>query len=197
MSKRQERSSSSGSESSIKMEAKLRRIEEDERAASGIHTALELLSTRIERSFSELSDELSTFRHEIQTDIKEIKQNIREQEKCLEAVWSRSEEAERKIDEMCESQRHMHEEISLLKQELKDQKEKNIALEAYTRRENLIFRNVFESADDDPKKIILNILRVDFEIDTSDMRFHAHTSHRKKQERSGKADNSPIRLQRG
>ena len=58
---------------------------------------------------------------------------------------------------------YIHEEISLVKQELKDQKEKNIALEAYTRRENLIFRNIFESADDEQKKIILNILRVDLD----------------------------------
>ena len=102
MSKRQERSSSSGSESSIKMETKLRRIEDGERATlttgeitlAGIHTALELLSTRIESSFSDLSNKLSTFRHEIQTDIKEIKQNISGHGKSLEAVWSRSEEAE-------------------------------------------------------------------------------------------------------
>lgn len=140
---------------------------------SGIHTALELLSARIENSFSELSNELSTFRLEIQADIKEMKQTISEQGKSLDAVWGRSEEAERKIEEMGDVQRGMHEEISLLKQELRDQKEKNIALEAYTRRENLIFRNVFETADDDPKKVILNMLRIDLEIDTSEMRFHA------------------------
>ena len=54
--------------------------------------SFELLSTKIESSFSELGNELSTLRHELQTDIKEIKQNISEQEKSLEAVWSRSEE---------------------------------------------------------------------------------------------------------
>lgn len=150
---------------------------------SEIHTTLELLSARIENSFSELSNELSTFRLEIQADIKEMKQTISEQGKSLDAVWGRSEEAERKIEEMGDVQRGMHEEISLLKQELRDQKEKNIALEAYTRRENLIFRNVFETADDDPKKVILNMLRIDLEIDTSEMRFHA--IHRIGKSRSG------------
>ena len=84
MSKRTERSSSSScTDSAVYQEAKLRKVEilemtteRDELTIKKIHSALELLTKHIDNRFAELSNELSTFRLEIQAEVKCIKENI-------------------------------------------------------------------------------------------------------------------------
>ena len=74
MSKRTERSSSSSStDSAVYQEEKLRKVEilemtteRDELTMEKIHSALELLTTHVDNRFAELSNEMSTFRLEIQ-----------------------------------------------------------------------------------------------------------------------------------
>ena len=64
--------------------------------------------------------------------------------------------------------------ITLLEETLKKEREKNINLEQYTRRENLRFNNIKEAGPyEDCKAIVLQILEADLEIDTSHIRFHA------------------------
>ena len=104
MSKRTERSSSSGStDSAVYQETKLQKVEilemttgRDELTME-IPSALEFLTTHIDNRFAELSNELSTFRLEIQAEVKCIKENLSEQAKSLNEMWTRNEEQEDKL----------------------------------------------------------------------------------------------------
>ena len=63
------------------------------------------------------------------------------------------------------------------KVELKDEREKIIELEDYTRRENLKFHNIpesnLESDTQSTEQVILDILEKELQIDTTDIRFQA------------------------
>ena len=131
MSKRTERSSSSSSiDSTVYQEAKLRKVEilemtteRDELTMEKIHSALELLTTHIDNinRFVELSNELSTFRLEIQAEVKCIKENLSEQDKSLNELWTRNEEQEDKLHTFEKQQDETEKEIAELKEKLKEQ----------------------------------------------------------------------------
>jgi len=53
------------------------------------------------------------------------------------------------------------------------EKENNIALESYTRRENLKFMNLPEDHGEDYKGMIINLIQNDLKIDATNVRFHA------------------------
>ena len=56
---------------------------------------------------------------------------------------------------------------------LRQEVENNIALEQYTRRENLRFNNIEEKEHEDCKAVVCNILEIELGVDTSKIRFHA------------------------
>ena len=71
-------------------------------------------------------------------------------------------------------------EIDELKSELQKtslllnvERENNIALENYTRRENLKFMNLPEDRGEDCKGMIINLIQNDLKIDVTNIRFHA------------------------
>ena len=55
---------------------------------------------------------------------------------------------------------------------LKREVENNIALEQYTRRENLRFNNIEDKEREDCKTVIYNILEKELGVDTTKIRFH-------------------------
>jgi len=56
---------------------------------------------------------------------------------------------------------------------LKQEVENNIALEQYTRRENLRFNNIEERDHEDCKAVIYKVLEKELGVDTTKIRFHA------------------------
>ena len=63
------------------------------------------------------------------------------------------------------------------KAELKEERDKVIELEDYTRHEDLKFHNIPESEEEgvnhSPKQVILSILQKELQMDTAQIRFHA------------------------
>ena len=60
-----------------------------------------------------------------------------------------------------------------MKEKLKEQKQRNINLEAYTGRENFIFRNIPEGENEDTGEIIRKIVKDEMGLNVDSMRFHA------------------------
>ena len=54
-----------------------------------------------------------------------------------------------------------------------EEKENNIALENYTRRENLKFMNIQEQEEENCKERVISIIQEELRIDTANMRFRA------------------------
>ena len=63
--------------------------------------------------------------------------------------------------------------IDTLRAELKKEKEKVLHLEEYSRRENLIFRNIPERPSENCRELIFEIIKKEMDIETSQMRCHA------------------------
>ena len=149
--------------------------ERDELTMEKIHSALELLTTHIDNinRFAELSNELSAFRLEIQAEVKCIKENLSEQAKSLNELWTRNEEQEDKLHTFEKQQGETEKEIAELKEKLKEQKQRNINLEANTRRENLIFRNIPEGENEDAGETNREIVKNEMGLNVDSIRFHA------------------------
>ena len=67
----------------------------------------------------------------------------------------------------------LHAENVQLKPALKEAQESLIALENYTRRENLRFMNIHECVRENCQDIIYDIIENDLKINTNEIRFHA------------------------
>ena len=79
-------------------------------------------------------------------------------------------------------------EIENLKTRLLEEQEKIIALETYSRRENLRFMNVPERNDENCMDVVYDIIENDADINVEDIHFHA--AHRVGKPRSEDASNS-------
>ena len=70
----------------------------------------------------------------------------------------------------------MKSELVSLQGQLAKEREKNTALENYTRRENLKFMKIPEHEGETCKELVSNIIRNEISINTDNMRFHACSS---------------------
>ena len=68
---------------------------------------------------------------------------------------------------------NLNKKITDLEDGLKQEDENNIALEQYTRRENLLFNNIEEKEYEDCRAVVYNILEKELGVDTTKIRFHA------------------------
>ena len=120
------------------------------------------------------------FRLEIKENLDGLKANISDIEKSLEQAW------EHIVDHTAELKAHkdvkdsQQKEMDELKSELQKttlllnvERENNITLENYTRRENLKFMNLPEDRGEDCKGMIINLIQNDLKIDVTNVRFHA------------------------
>ena len=89
---------------------------------------------------------MDTFRQEIKDEIKGVKKTVTEIENSLEEIWSHIDDNKEQLKaqkEIKECQKNeldeMKSELASLQGLLAKEREKNIALENYTRRENLKF----------------------------------------------------------
>ena len=66
-------------------------------------------------------------------------------------------------------------EVNELKNKLEKEKEQNVALENYTRREHIKIMNILETEDRNitAKDLVYDLLQDALEVDTTDIRFHA------------------------
>ncbi len=128
----------------------------------------------MESKIEQLQSDMDCFQHEIKRNVKDLKATVSSVEKSLEEAWARIDD---QANDVKDSQQK---EIDKLKTELQKttlplnaERENNIALENYTRRENLKFMNIPEERGENCKEKILNLLESVLGIDTANIRFHA------------------------
>ena len=125
---------------------------------------------------AEIRTTLDKLRHEFKSDIKAVNSTIKEIEQSLTFTQGEVETLKEQFKTESEEQKFeiglLKERISVLEQSLKEE-EWNTNLEQYTRRENLRFKNIKESEDEDCKEVVHNIIKRDLGIVASKIRFHA------------------------
>ena len=110
--------------------------------------------------------------------IDKLKSNIKGGEKSVDEIWATIEDMKEATKALKDSKTVQEDEMQELralltktKAELKEERDKVIELEDYTRRENLKFHNIPESEEEgvnhSPKQVILSILQKELQMDTA------------------------------
>ena len=188
--KRGERGSSSSSASSP-LEQKKAKTMEQEAEDSSLRNLIRGLNENMDSNFAKIHEELSCLRLEMKDELDKLNGKFKELEKGIDEVWATIEDLKEESAALKAVKILQENETQLLKQELektnrelsnthaelKEEREKIIELEDYTRRENLKFNNIPESSEAGfnltPKEIVCDILQKEMQIDTSKIRFQA------------------------
>ena len=103
--------------------------------------------------------------------------------KSVDEIWATIEDMKEATKALKDSKQVQEDEMQELralltktKAELKEERDKVIELDDYTRHENLKFHNIPESEEGvnhSPKQVILSILQKELQMDTAQIRFHA------------------------
>ena len=149
----------------------------DDSMYNELKNSMDCLRQVVSEGFVKLHTDLDKLRFEFRTEIDAVKLSIKDTEKSL--TYTQSEVEDLKEHFEMETKEHSKEVYSLNKKiadlegRLKQEVENNIALEQYTRRENLRFNDIKEKEHEDCKAVIYNVLEKELGVDTTKIRFHA------------------------
>ena len=152
------------------------------------------IESRMEDNFSNLHTQISELSNEFKHEINVVKSTLNELEKSLNHAWASIEDLQQESEALKDSksthQNMMDEQTAeiqglradliklqaeneKLKPALKEAQENLVALENYTRRENLRFMNIPESRGENCQDIIYDVLEKDLKLNVEEIRFHA------------------------
>ena len=198
MSKRSERSSSSSSADRPTPKRNKQKSEDMETdsliSMEILLDKLRAIESRMEDNFSNLHTQISELSCEFKHEINVVKSTLSELEKSVNLAWANIEDLQQESKALKDSksshQKMMDEQTAeiqslkvdlkklqaeneKLKPALKEAQENLVALENYTRRENLRFMNIPESKGENCQDIIYDVLENDLKMNIQDIRFHA------------------------
>ena len=143
------------------------------------------LESRMEDLFGSLKSELSCLRHELNEEIEKVKSTVNDMETSLNAAWDTIKDLQDELKIHAEFrkkhkeslEKHLEDngvsqsakakialqesQINLLNTKLSEEQEKIIALENYSRRENLRFMNILEQQHENCTDTIYDIVEND------------------------------------
>ena len=173
------------------------------------------IDNRMEDHFGSLRTEMATLRCELKAEIEGVKITMKEMEKSLEAAWDAIGDIQEESKASCASRKKLQtdldsqsaeivqlnrrqsqlddhrKQIEDLKSKLAKEQEKVIALETYSRRENLRFMNIPEEPGENCIDTIYDLIENGLNINTEHMQLQA--VHRVGKVRSNDADNASPR----
>ena len=138
----------------------------NEEETNSLKDLIQNLTANMESNFAKLHEELCGLRQEMKEEIDMLKSNIKDVEKSVDEIWATIEDVKEATKALKDSKTVQEDEMQELralltknKAELKEERDKVIELEDYTRRENLKFHNIPESevegVNHSPKQVIL------------------------------------------
>ena len=154
---------------------------------------------RIEEHFGSLKSEICRLSAEFKEEVENIKTNLKEVEKSLQSAWDSINDLEadakthsdfkkasqQTLDSHLQqinllktssgnaAYQNQQKEIRALQASLAQEREKIIALENYSRRENLRFMNIPERRDENCVDVVYDIIENELNIDPENIQFHA------------------------
>ena len=138
---------------------------------NAIMDTLSSLGEKMDNNFKKLRDEMEIFKQDLKAEVQALRSTVSELEMAAQMSSSKIESLEASNKSL--SLTSQVKEIDTLRAELKKQKEKVLHMEVYSRRENLIFRNIPESPSENCRELIFDIMTKEMDIETSQMRCHA------------------------
>ena len=180
------------------------------------------MDDRIEEHLGSLKSKISRLSANFKEKVENIKTNLKEVEKSLQSAWDSindlEADAKTHSDFKKASQQtpdsHLQQ-INLLKtnsgkvayqnqqKEIRasqgsfaQEREKIVALENYSRMENLRFMNIPERKDENCVEVVYDIIEKELNIDPENIQFHAVQKTERSNRRKSTTDNRPIPVSR-
>ena len=174
---------------------------------------LSRLDNQMQEHFGNLTSEISILRNEMKQELDGVKKSLRDVEKSIEAAWDSINDIQKETKthndykKTCQQSLDSHRllkvnlkkvdsqqaEIENLKTRLLEEQEKIIALENYSRRENLRFMNVPKCKDENCMDVVYDMIENDMNINVEDIHFHAvHRVGKPRSEDASKSTPRPI-----
>ena len=136
--------------------------------------SIQSLGERLESKIEQLQTDMDCFSLEIKENLDGLKATMSDIEKSLEQAWEHIEDHTAELKAHKDVKDSQQKEIDELNSELQKttllrnvEKENNITLENYTRREKLKFMNLPEVRGEDCKGMIINLIQNDCQIPCS------------------------------
>ena len=132
------------------------------------------IQERIENGFTKINEEIAALKHDLKDDIKAVREELNEATKSLNAAWeevSSLQEKNRILQQQLDS---TAEENVKLKEDFEALKVRIVKQEDYSRRENLRFYNIPESAQETNEECVQKVKQVLSDLGAPpDVKFHA------------------------
>ena len=103
----------------------------------GLFVQLNMMKRNFERGFSGLRSDIESFQLELQNDLKSLNDRVDKMESSVENPWEEISDVKSNMDSSQQDTENLKATVKSLKTELELQKQRNIKLEQYTRRENI------------------------------------------------------------
>ena len=116
---------------------------------------------------------MESFKHDLKAEIQVLRNTVSELEKAVDMSSSKIESLEASKTSLSLALASQAKEVDTLRAQLKKGKEKGLHLEEYSRRENLIFRNIPEGPGENCREVIYDIMGKVMDVETSQVRCHA------------------------
>ena len=140
---------------------------------NAIMDTLSSLGEKMDNNFKKLRDEMEIFKQDLKAEVQVLRNTVSELEMAAQMSSSKIESLEESNKSLSLTLASRVKDIDTLRAELKKEKEKVLHLEEYSRRENLIFRNIPERPSENCRELIFEIIKKEMDIETSQMRCHA------------------------
>ena len=134
---------------------------------NAIMDTLSSLGEKMDNNFRKLRAEMEIFKHDLKAEVQVLRNTLSELEMAAQMSSSKIESIEAGNKSLSQSLASQIKEIATLRAELKKGKEKVLYMEEYSRRVNLIFRNIPERPGENTRELIFDIMTKDTDIKTA------------------------------
>ena len=159
-----------------------------------VFVQLNSMKRDMDTSFTAVNENMEHIKHQLRNDIKLLRDDLEEIKTSLNNAWEEVDNIKGNMAAASVDIVGMKSEIQILKDQLKVEKDRNVKLEQYTRRENIRLLNVAEGEDEDTEELFIKVL-VEMGIETHDIKFHAvHRVGPPRDQRRKRFGNKPLLL---
>ena len=178
MSKRTERNSSDSSPNpkpkGKKLKSTMETQDQQEKATTQmILDSIAVLRKEMNTGLSKIQTDMDIFRNDVKVEIQSLKTTVTDVEKSLESIWAKLDESDERHGAQEKDSKVLQKEVTQLRQALDEEKAKTLALESYSRRENLKPMNLPETSGENLRSVVKDIIGQHLCISPLHMRFHA------------------------
>ena len=116
---------------------------------------LNTMKSEINQNFNSVGTNIELLNHELKGDMKESRENVIEIDKSPENTWREVEESKSNMAAVYEEIEALKEETNVLREKLEHQRQRNIQLDQYSKRENTRLVNVNEEEGEDTADVFI------------------------------------------